>query len=729
MQRLAHSLLRLAPLCLFGLADAQFTVLPPGQSNGIPPHSPAPLRHWDLRNLPGCSVSYRVNNAGSVDFGSLAPVVAEVDKAFAVWRAVEPAVIDFANLGATAARGNSADGNNVLFWDSALCSGDSWDAGLRGGAIALTMTMSNVTTGIISDVDIVFDDEHFVWNVGTQTFPVNGDDLAAGGAILEGVGGNGVCETQAICDDVQQIAVGAAVAAGAVCVSAGPNGVLESGANLSGLLDIWAIAAHEIGHFCGLGENNGQGTGAERVETREDGPWFLLTPEVLRFSVDGVAYLVALPAGMNTQASVAAAINATLAGPNPAAVASVAGDTLRIDASNPNAEVVVSGGGAALYLGLPVGESGISTMNQLDPRGLSGTDQRSLARGDMDGLNFLYSPDLGDAPPPYPTLVHTDNGPSHLFGIFGGEAGPRYQYEWLGARIDDHTAECEARIPDMDEYDDGVAFQGSFGAGGPVGVDVTVSTGLDIAGNGHAYTALNPLYLNGWFDWNNDGDWDDANEHAIGSAVGSVAIALAAGDSITMSFSVLPPPVFVEGGFARFRLDWGEDVNQVGRVDPSLNLTRGNAQFGEVEDYPIPYGCSLPGPFTYCQTSPNSVGPGALMDFQGSTRIGAADFVLKCYEASNQPGIFYYGGGQSQLPFGNGWRCVAPGSGGVHRLGVSFPTAWGEASWPLDFANPPEPSGQIQPGSTWNFQYWYRDPAGGGSFFNLSDGLQVSFCP
>ena len=50
----------------------------------------------------------------------------------------------------------------------------------------------------------------------------------------------------------------------------------------------------------------------------------------------------------------------------------------------------------------------------------------------------------------------------------------------------------------------------------------------------------------------------------------------------------------------------------------------------------------------------------------------------------------------------------------------------------LDLAAPPANSGagQITAGSTWNFQYWYRDPQlPGGSGFNLSDALQVLFRP
>ncbi|MFT4539791.1 MAG: hypothetical protein ACI835_002240 [Planctomycetota bacterium] len=723
----------LSPLMLAGIAASQFTVLPPSQSNGIAPSSAAPLRHWDLRNFPACTVPYRVNNAGCADFPAQAPVVAEIDKAFAVWRNVEPAVIDFANLGGTAARGNVADGNNVVFWDNALCSGDAWDASLRGGSIALTFTMSNAATGIISDVDIVFDDEHFNWNVGLQALTLGADDVAGAGATVRepGAGGNGTCDTAAVCDDVQVVPVGAAVVAGGICVGPGANGVLSSVPGLSGSLDIWAIAAHEVGHLCGLGENNAVGTGAERTETTLNAPFLLPAPAALTFTVDGVAFVVPLPAGAITAAALAAAINAVIPGPVPVAAATATGDSVRITATNPASVVVITAGGAEAALGMVGGESGISTMNQPDPRGFTSTDQRSLARCDMDGLNFLYSPDLGDAPVPYPTTVHAGNGPIHLFGIYGGDAGPRYQYEWLGQRIDDHAAECEARIPDMDEYDDGVVFFGAFGAGGGgVLIDVTVSTGVDILGGSHTYTPLNPLYLNAWFDWNADGDWDDAGEHVIGAAAGSEIIILAPGTSVTLPFFVMPPPAFIEGGYSRFRLDWGEDVNQVGRIDPTLNLTRGTAQFGEVEDYPIPFHCMSPGPIPYCQAGPNSVNfLGAQIDFQGSIDIGANNFVLKCQLVPNQPGLFYYGGGQIQQPFGNGFRCVSPGTGGIYRLGVVIPQSGADAVWTLDFSNPPEPNSQIHPGSTWNFQYWYRDPAGGGHGFNLSNALQVTFCP
>ena len=72
-----------------------------------------------------------------------------------------------------------------------------------------------------------------------------------------------------------------------------------------------------------------------------------------------------------------------------------------------------------------------------------------------------------------------------------------------------------------------------------------------------------------------------------------------------------------------------------------------------------------------------------------------------------------------------GFRCIG---GTVYRLDVTVAVA-GVLSHALDVTDPPSPGGQITAGSTWNFQAWFRDPAGGGAAFNLSDGLNVTFSP
>ena len=129
---------------------------------------------------------------------------------------------------------------------------------------------------------------------------------------------------------------------------------------------------------------------------------------------------------------------------------------------------------------------------------------------------------------------------------------------------------------------------------------------------------------------------------------------------------------------------------------------------------------------SYCSTAPNSSGSGAVMGWSGTTGIAANDFVLTVTAASTgMPGIFYFGPNQIQVPFGDGFRCVG---GSVLRLPVVVTDAFGDASFALDFTDPGQSSSVIADGDTWNFQFWFRDPAFGGATFNLSDALEVPFC-
>jgi subtilisin family serine protease len=142
-------------------------------------------------------------------------------------------------------------------------------------------------------------------------------------------------------------------------------------------------------------------------------------------------------------------------------------------------------------------------------------------------------------------------------------------------------------------------------------------------------------------------------------------------------------------------------------------------------------GPPCPGPTTYCSTSPNSFGPGARIDSSGTTSVAAADLQLA---ASGCPpgvlGLFFYGDVETSLPFGNGVRCVG-GSPSTYRFPPVVVDSLGLAMLDVDFGAPPAGSGAgaLLPGSTWKFQFWYRDPKAGGAGYNLSDGLSVPFCP
>jgi hypothetical protein len=140
-------------------------------------------------------------------------------------------------------------------------------------------------------------------------------------------------------------------------------------------------------------------------------------------------------------------------------------------------------------------------------------------------------------------------------------------------------------------------------------------------------------------------------------------------------------------------------------------------------------GGSCPDPTNYCLTAPNSAGPGATIDHINDPSLSANNFFLTATGAiPGQLGIFYYGTQVAQVPFGDGWRCVG---GSTLRLPVISIDSFGDAIDHLDFTQPPANSGpgQIIAGSEWLFQFWYRDPAAGMSGFNLSDGLDVIFCP
>ena len=132
-------------------------------------------------------------------------------------------------------------------------------------------------------------------------------------------------------------------------------------------------------------------------------------------------------------------------------------------------------------------------------------------------------------------------------------------------------------------------------------------------------------------------------------------------------------------------------------------------------------GCSTE---VYCTAAANSVGAGANISVSGSTSVAANDLVLSAGPVPNQPAIFFYGPNQIEVPFGNGFRCVG---GAVKRLPVVF-GGGNTITHPVDNTQTPS-AGVIVAGSTWNFQAWYRDPNAGGGNFNLSDAVQVEFCP
>jgi hypothetical protein len=164
--------------------------------------------------------------------------------------------------------------------------------------------------------------------------------------------------------------------------------------------------------------------------------------------------------------------------------------------------------------------------------------------------------------------------------------------------------------------------------------------------------------------------------------------------------------------------------------DNDGNINNGTPHFNDIDlafraqGFPG-HTISCPAPSNYCVSSPNSVGPGATMSYSGTNDISNNNFVLAAYGAPpNKSGIFFYGQGQTNVPFGNGRRCVATP---FYRLPLITSNAFGDFQFNLDLNSLP-PGGQISSGQTWNFQCYYRDPAAGGALFTATDGLSVPWC-
>lgn len=128
-----------------------------------------------------------------------------------------------------------------------------------------------------------------------------------------------------------------------------------------------------------------------------------------------------------------------------------------------------------------------------------------------------------------------------------------------------------------------------------------------------------------------------------------------------------------------------------------------------------------------CALSPNSVGPGARIDVRGSASVAGNDMALTASELPAQRnGVFVFGNQSQQTPFGSGLLCVG---GTSYRMSPLKSDLLGVATEVIDFQSPLPKFQALQPGTTWYFQFVYRDPAFGGAQYNTSDSVEVQFCP
>jgi hypothetical protein len=239
------------------------------------------------------------------------------------------------------------------------------------------------------------------------------------------------------------------------------------------------------------------------------------------------------------------------------------------------------------------------------------------------------------------------------------------------------------------QISDSVSSASSDGAGGVVVAGYTFGGLAGGSGGG----------IDAWllrFDGSGDVTWS----HAFAGASKDAALAVC---------SVAPSEIVVAG----------ETFSDLFGTKPSLASEAWIAGFKD---------CSLQPSANYCVALPNSTGKVAAIGQLGSTDLTHNDFTLTAVDCPpHQIGLFLLGAGQASIPFGDGVLCLG---GGVWRLQPAVVTnVVGSTSSELDVADPSSSASLITPGSTWNFQFWYRDVAAGGAGFNLSNGLSATFCP
>jgi hypothetical protein len=131
------------------------------------------------------------------------------------------------------------------------------------------------------------------------------------------------------------------------------------------------------------------------------------------------------------------------------------------------------------------------------------------------------------------------------------------------------------------------------------------------------------------------------------------------------------------------------------------------------------------GRVSYCPPTANSFSPtGAQISIAGSTSLSTGGLMSLTGTGipPNKSGTLAYGLVQASIPFGAGTLCVQQ----PKRLQVVNSTAIGSINYTLSITNP---AYGFTPGSTWNFQYIFRDPIAGGTSLNTSSALAVTFCP
>jgi len=225
--------------------------------------------------------------------------------------------------------------------------------------------------------------------------------------------------------------------------------------------------------------------------------------------------------------------------------------------------------------------------------------------------------------------------------------------------------------------------------------------------------------------------------HAMGGEIPMLFAVHEVYDPLTDTWTTGPPMPLPRHGIAAVTLD--------DRIFTPAGGTIQGLQPTDQADAFLPDAC--PGAVSYCfceRAAPcgnedplggcaTSTGRGGLLTGSGSASIAADDLVLAGSRLPpHQNGIAFLGAARIRQAFGDGLLCVGAGGAGIFRFPVrnSGPTGV-IVEGPGIVARTASCSFcTLVAGSTWNFQIWFRDPAGPcGSAFNTSSALGVTFAP
>ena len=134
-----------------------------------------------------------------------------------------------------------------------------------------------------------------------------------------------------------------------------------------------------------------------------------------------------------------------------------------------------------------------------------------------------------------------------------------------------------------------------------------------------------------------------------------------------------------------------------------------------------------------CTANTNSSGFAAECFALGSTRVGAVDLELIVQGAVPDPfGAFFFGDAtqpvpmgpvpMGPVPMGSANLCFA---GNVDNLPPTMTDRRGESRILLDLASVVAPGTGFLVGSTWTFQFVFRDPGSAAGGVGASDGIQL----